>query len=91
VAGSGKTPILEFRAEVLAGLLNKPILVLCFNTTLAAKLGSHMRSKGIANICGAINRFINDWAPHEGIADGDFCAIEGHGCAGLRVSTSVLK
>ena len=49
VAGSGKTLILEFRAEVLAELLNKPILVLCFNITLAAKLRSHMRSKGIAD------------------------------------------
>ena len=49
VAGSGKTLILEFRSEVLAELLNKPILVLCFNITLAAKLRSHMRSKGIAD------------------------------------------
>ena len=49
VAGSGKTLILEFRAEVLAELLNKPILVLCFNITLAAKLRSHIRGKGIAD------------------------------------------
>ena len=49
VAGSGKTLILEFRSEVLAELLNKPILVLCFNITLAAKLRSHMRSKGITD------------------------------------------
>ncbi len=49
VAGSGKTLILEFRSEVLAELLNKPILVLCYNITLAAKLRSHMRSKGIAD------------------------------------------
>ena len=49
VAGSGKTLILEFRSEVLAELLNKPILLLCFNITLAAKLRSHMRSKGIAD------------------------------------------
>ncbi|MDE0035594.1 MAG: NERD domain-containing protein [Deltaproteobacteria bacterium] len=49
VAGSGKTLILEFRSEVLAQLLNKPILVLCYNITLAAKLRSHMRSKGIAD------------------------------------------
>ena len=49
VAGSGKTLILEFRTEVLAELLNKPILVLCFNITLAAKLRSHMRSKCIVD------------------------------------------
>ena len=46
VAGSGKTLILGYRSEVLAALLNKPILVLCFNITLAAKLRSHMSSKG---------------------------------------------
>ena len=46
VAGSGKTLILGCRSEVLAALLNKPILVLCFNITLAAKLRSHMSSKG---------------------------------------------
>ncbi len=49
VAGSGKTLILEFRAEVLAELPNMRILVLCYNITLAAKLRSHMRSKGIAD------------------------------------------
>ena len=49
VAGSGKTLILQYRSEFLAELLNKPILVLCFNITLAAKLRSHMRSKGIAD------------------------------------------
>ena len=46
VAGSGKTLILGCRSEVLAALLNKPILVLCFNITLAAKLRSHTSSKG---------------------------------------------
>ena len=49
VAGSGKTLILGCRSEVLAALLNKPLLVLCFNITLAAKLRSHMSSKGITD------------------------------------------
>ena len=49
VAGSGKTLILGYRSEVLAELLNKPILVLCFNITLAAKLRSHMSSRGITD------------------------------------------
>ena len=49
VAGSGKTLILGCRSEVLADLLNKPVLVLCFNITLAAKLRSHMSSKGITD------------------------------------------
>ena len=49
VAGSGKTVILEFRAEVLAEQLDKPILVLCYNITLAVKLRSHMHGKGIGD------------------------------------------
>ena len=49
VAGSGKTLILGYRSEVLAELLNKPILVLCFNITLAAKLRSHLSSRGITD------------------------------------------
>ena len=59
VAGSGKTLILEFRSEVLAELLNKPTLVLCFNITLAAKLRSHMRSKGIADMVHVYH--FHDW------------------------------
>ena len=49
VAGSGKTLILGYRSEVLAEILAKPILVLCFNITLAAKLRAHMNGKGIAD------------------------------------------
>ena len=49
VAGSGKTLILGYRSEVLADLLNKPVLVLCFNITLAAKLRSHMSGRGITD------------------------------------------
>lgn len=48
VAGSGKTMILGYRCAYLAQSLTKPILVLCFNTTLAAKLRSFIRSKGIS-------------------------------------------
>ncbi len=75
VAGSGKTLILEFRAEVLAELLNKPILVLCFNITLAAKLRSHMRSKGIADKVHVYH--FHDWCGeqlrthHVDVAEGD--------------------
>ena len=49
VAGSGKTLILGYRSEVLAEILAKPILVLCFNITLAAKLRAHMSGKGITD------------------------------------------
>ncbi len=38
VAGSGKTMILGYRCMKLARELEKPILVLCFNKTLAARL-----------------------------------------------------
>lgn len=40
VAGSGKTMILGYRAELLAKAANKPILVLCYNEPLAANLAS---------------------------------------------------
>ncbi|SFW55697.1 UvrD/REP helicase N-terminal domain-containing protein [Luteibacter sp. UNCMF366Tsu5.1] len=38
VAGSGKTMILGYRCAHLAQALTRPILVLCFNKTLAARL-----------------------------------------------------
>lgn len=38
VAGSGKTMILAYRCQHLTQVSNKPILVLCFNVSLAAKL-----------------------------------------------------
>lgn len=38
VAGSGKTMILAYRCQHLSQVGNKPILVLCFNVSLAAKL-----------------------------------------------------
>ena len=75
VAGSGKTLILEFRSEVLAELLNKPILVLCYNITLAAKLRSHVHSKGIADKVHV--RHFHDWCGEQlkthqvDVADGD--------------------
>lgn len=48
VAGSGKTLILGYRCERLAALLTKPILVLCFNVTLAAKLHDTVESKKLS-------------------------------------------
>lgn len=47
VAGSGKTLILGYRCLYLAKVLHKPILVLCFNITLAARLRSIMEDKEI--------------------------------------------
>lgn len=48
VAGSGKTLILGLRAQVLAERTEKPILVLCYNITLAAKLRSLISDKGLS-------------------------------------------
>ncbi|GGY57578.1 DNA helicase [Bacterioplanes sanyensis] len=47
VAGSGKTLILGYRCELLAATSNKPILVLCYNITLARKLTALMASRGL--------------------------------------------
>ncbi|MBD2667369.1 DEAD/DEAH box helicase [Richelia sinica] len=47
VAGSGKTMILGFRCQHLAQFGNKPILVLCFNVSLAAKLRQMIVDKGL--------------------------------------------
>jgi len=49
VAGSGKTLILGCRCLHLAKQLHKPILVLCFNITLAARLRSFIFEKNISD------------------------------------------
>ncbi len=47
VSGSGKTLILCYRCLHLARVSNKPILVLCFNITLAARLRAFISARGI--------------------------------------------
>ncbi len=47
VAGSGKTLILGYRCQYLAEATIKPVLTLCFNVTLAAKLRSFISSRGL--------------------------------------------
>ena len=49
VAGSGKTLILGYRAERLAKICSQPILVLCYNRTLAKRLASTIAAKGLAD------------------------------------------
>ena len=49
VAGSGKTMILGFRAMELARALSKPILVLCYNNTLAERLEQLMGERGLSD------------------------------------------
>ncbi|HET7306678.1 MAG TPA: 3'-5' exonuclease [Gammaproteobacteria bacterium] len=48
VAGSGKTMILGYRCMHLANALNKPVLVLCYNKTLASWLKQLMEERGLA-------------------------------------------
>jgi len=48
VAGSGKTMILGYRAQYLAQVLAKPILVLCYNAALAARLQHMMTQRGLS-------------------------------------------
>jgi hypothetical protein len=47
VAGSGKTLILGYRAARLAEVTCKPILVLCYNVSLSAKLAHVMKAQGL--------------------------------------------
>lgn len=47
VAGSGKTLILGYRVMHLAQACTKPILVLCYNKSLASKLHQMMVDKGL--------------------------------------------
>ena len=49
VAGSGKTLILGYRAEHLAQVCKRPILILCYNRTLAKRLERTMDSKRLAD------------------------------------------
>jgi UvrD-like helicase C-terminal domain/Nuclease-related domain/AAA domain len=49
VAGSGKTLILAYRCQYLAQLFRKPILILCFNVALAARLRQIVQEKGLTS------------------------------------------
>lgn len=49
VAGSGKTLILGYRAEYLAKVCCKPILILCYNKSLAKRLEHWMQERGVAD------------------------------------------
>lgn len=48
VAGSGKTLILGYRCVQLADSLARPILVLCYNVSLAARLKRFLEEKGLS-------------------------------------------
>ena len=48
VAGSGKTLILGYRCVQLADSLARPVLVLCYNVSLAARLKHFIEMKGLS-------------------------------------------
>lgn len=48
-AGSGKTMILGYRCSHLAATSSKPILVLCYNSSLAGRLTQIMAERGLAD------------------------------------------
>lgn len=47
VAGSGKTMILGYRSQYLAPLVKKPVLVLCYNKSLASRLQQLIQNSGV--------------------------------------------
>jgi hypothetical protein len=57
VAGSGKTLILVYRCQFLAEKSDKPILVLCYNISLASRLRQMLREKGIAETKVSVQHF----------------------------------
>jgi hypothetical protein len=57
VAGSGKTLILAYRCQRLLEEVSKPILVLCFNVPLAARLRHLLHAKGISDRQVAVRHF----------------------------------
>lgn len=49
VAGSGKTMILGYRCVYLAQTSSKPILVLCYNTSLAGRLKQVLETRCLSD------------------------------------------
>ena len=71
VAGSGKTMILGYRAEYLAKAHNaasKPILILCFNEPLGAKLASVVEAKNLSAVVHV--RHFHKWCREQLVAFG---------------------
>ena len=64
VAGSGKTMVLLYRCSYLAAVNpEKPILVLCFNVTLAARLKEAIVSQSLNGTVDV--RHFHDWCKHQ--------------------------
>jgi len=63
VSGSGKTLILGYRSLYLAQSLDKPILVLCYNITLATHLRQLMIDKGVEDKVNVYH--FHDWCKQQ--------------------------
>ena len=85
VAGSGKTLILGFRCEQLARMLTKPILILCYNVALAAKLEQLTAARGLGYrvVVRNFHRWCIDQITHYHVAK----PVEGDGFFERLVST----
>lgn len=79
VAGSGKTMILGYRCMHLAKLLKKPILVLCYNITLASRLRELVKEYNVEDRVNVYN--FHSWCrtilksynlPMPDLSDGNF-------------------
>lgn len=73
-AGSGKTMILGYRCTHLASMLHKPILVLCYNRSLAGRLSQLIAERGLGER--VVVRSFHAWCYEQlktfGIAPPDF-------------------
>ncbi len=97
-AGSGKTMILVYRAVQLQAIArpDKPILVLCFNRALAARIDQMLRLKGVGPAV-QVSTF-HTWAmdlirtyqlapiPHRQLHPDDFDAFARIACEGITSS-----
>ena len=79
VAGSGKTMILGYRAELLAQAARKdrPVLVLCYNEPLAVKLAQTMAAKGLDDRVHV--RHFHKWCHQQLVAFGQSLPADGRG------------
>ena len=61
VAGSGKTLILAYRAQYLAESTQKPVLILCFNVSLAAHIEHMVEAQGDRSDPPILVRHFHGW------------------------------
>lgn len=89
VAGSGKTMILGYRAEMLAKAATqaKPVLVLCYNEPLAVKLGAAMAAKGLVERVHV--RHFHKWCRQQLVAFGQPIPAQGNAMFGHMVDNVI--